>query len=446
MRKAQKEILLQFIQTLHEAQDQLRYMINRNDNTQVMELLSHCQQGVIKLGNLIENLEGEGFVTIGYLEEYCEIAFQMYEKIRQNKNDKGGKVYKILYKQLVKIENSIKYDIEQQIEVVFLPYKASMWDSMESVWKAADEDDKCSAYVVPIPYYDKNPDGSIKQEYWEGQLYPDYVPITRYDAYDFVNRHPDMIIIHNPYDGINCVTSVPSIFYSQNLKKYTDCLVYIPYFVLAEIPPEDKEGIERIKHFCTLPGVLNSDKVIVQSDNFKKIYVNEIAKLMGNNTRTYWEKKIFGLGSPKIDKIVNTKKESLEIPEEWKKIIIKPDGSWKKVVIYNTSVGALLQYNEKMLEKMQRVFKTFKSSQASVALLWRPHPLIKATIESMKPQLKNEYQNIVEQYKNENWGIYDDSPNLERAVVLSDAYYGDRSSIVELCQVHKKPILIQEIE
>ena len=32
-------------------------------------------------------------------------------------------------------------------EVVFLPYKASMWDSLESVWKAAEEDPDCVAYV-----------------------------------------------------------------------------------------------------------------------------------------------------------------------------------------------------------------------------------------------------------------------------------------------------------
>ena len=41
---------------------------------------------------------------------------------------------------------------------VFLPYKVSMWDSMETVWKAADKDPDCDAYVVPIPYFDKDQD------------------------------------------------------------------------------------------------------------------------------------------------------------------------------------------------------------------------------------------------------------------------------------------------
>ena len=95
-----------------------------------------------------------------------------------------------------------------------------------------------------------------------------------------------------------------------------------------------------------------------------------------------WEQKILGLGSPKIDKVLHTKKD-LEIPEDGLKIIRKPDGSYKKIVFYNTGVGALLHNDEKMLAKMQDVFKTFKECKDDVALLWSTHPLILITISSM---------------------------------------------------------------
>ena len=81
---------------------------------------------------------------------------------------------------LVLIKDSVQNDIEARTEVVFLPYKASMWDSLESVWKAADEDPNCDAYVIPIPYFDKNPDGSFKEAHYEGDQYPDYVQVTGY--------------------------------------------------------------------------------------------------------------------------------------------------------------------------------------------------------------------------------------------------------------------------
>ena len=46
----------------------------------------------------------------------------------------------------------------------------------------------------------------------------------------------------------------------------------------------------------------------------------------------------------------------------------------------------------------------------------------------------------------EGWGIYDDSVKLERAIEVSDAYYGDPSSVVRLFQEVGKDILIQNLD
>lgn len=445
MRKAQKKMALEFVQTLYQAHDQIRSMIDGKDMDHAMDLLEQCQEGAIQLGGLIEQEEGEGFVTVGLLEDYCESIYQFHENIGVNGNENSIKMYKMLHRQLIQVENSIKSDIKQKIEAVFLPYNASMWDSLESVWKAADEDEDCDAYVIPIPYYDKSPDGSFKEEHWEGSQYPDYVPITRYDAYDFVKHYPDMIFIHNPYDDLNLVTSVHPFFYSGNLKQFTDNLIYIPYFILDEVSPNNYQEIKKMQHFCTVPGIINADKVIVQSENMRQIYIDILAKSAGENTRGYWENKISGLGSPKVDKVLNTKKKDLQISEKWLDIIQKPDGSWKKIIFYNTSIGALLQHDEKMLEKMKDVFKTFKEKQDDVALLWRPHPLIKATIESMKPQLWSRYQELIKKYREEGWGIYDESADMNKAITLSHAYYGDESSVAQLYRKAGKAIMLQNV-
>jgi len=116
----------------------------------------------------------------------------------------------------------------------------------------------------------------------------------------------------------------------------------------------------------------------------------------------------------------------------------------KKIIFYNTSINALLRYNEQMLVKMKDVFRIFKENREEIALLWRPHPLIKDTIESMRPKLWSEYQQIVQQYQEEGWGIYDDSTDLDRAIALSDAYYGDQSSVVQLCQKAGMPVMLQD--
>lgn len=410
----------------------------------VHQLLSDCQETAIGIGGELESIYGEGTASVERLEEYCESLYQM--TLILDNPAKCRELLKELTLQIKQTRKLISDQIPDRTEAVFLPYKASMWDSLESVWMAAEEDENCDAYVVTIPYYDRNPDGTFGKYHYEGNEMPDYVPVTHYDDYDVQRRRPDMIFIHNPYDQCNYVTSVDPRFYAKELKEYTDKLIYIPYFVLGEPDPDNEDSVKGMSHFCTAPGVIYADKVIVQSEKMRQVYVNVLSEEYGEESRKEWENKILGLGSPKYDKVQNTRKDDLILPEEWLKIIEKPDGSWKKIILYNTSVGALLHQEEKMLEKMRSVFQVFLEAKDDVALLWRPHPLIEATIRSMRPQLWEEYYKVVEEYRAAGWGIYDDSPELDRAIALCDAYYGDHSSLVQLCQEAGKPIMIQNTD
>lgn len=465
MRKAEKAQIQELLGLLEQAQKEIRTAIKAERREEAADLLIQCQETAIHIGEQIEASEGKGFATVRLLEDYCEIVFQLYGAIG-GENDIGSDLDLIDQSQvrhqmldvdrsvgaltalLGQIKGSAEKDIRVRTEAVFLPYKASMWDSLESVWKAADKDPDCDAYVIPIPYYDKNPDGSFAEEHYEGGLYPEYVPVTRYQDYDFAARRPDMIFIHNPYDEHNLVTSVHPFFYSKNLKQYTEKLVYIPYFILNEIDPADKEAVKGIEHLCVVSAVLYADKVIVQSQAMRQIYIDLMMESMQTDKipRAYWEKKILGLGSPKLDKVQNTKKEELEIPEEWLKVIQKEDGSWKKIIFYNTSVAAMLQYEEKMIAKIRDVFRVFRERQDEVALLWRPHPLMEATIKSLRPELRKEYEELVGEYRAEGWGIYDDTADVDRAVALCDGYYGDPSSVVRMCQEAGRPVMIQDVK
>ena len=449
MKRYKKKDILKAIETLAEANRSIAKAAD-TDRKGALEVLAGCQELAILAGNHLETRGEASASIVNMLEEYCEGIYQMSENISDAVQLR--KLFKHTDRLLTKIQNAITHELKDKKEVVFLPYKASMWDSLESVWKAADADEETDAYVIPIPYYDRNPDGSFREMHYEGELYPDYVPVTHYDAYDMEERRPDAIYIHNPYDNCNYVTSVEPYYYAENLLRFTEKLVYIPYFVLGEIDPEDQTAIDGMKHFCFVPGVIYAHKVIVQSENMRQIYINEFIKeakrcgMSGEHTdRTFLEKKILGLGSPKIDKILNTKKEDLEIPDEWLRIIKKPDGSWKKIIFYNTSVGALLGESEQMLLKIKSVFQTFKEYRNEIALLWRPHPLIENTLKSISPRLWETYQNIRDGYLQEGWGIYDDTADIDRAVVISDAYYGDSSSVVQMYRKTGKPIMIQSV-
>ncbi len=333
-------------------------------------------------------------------------------------------------------------------EMVFLPYKYSMWDSLESVWRAAYEDkDNCIAYVIPIPYCDRNPDGTAKEWHCEREFFPADIPTLNWEDVDLKQMHPDVIFFHYPYDNCNSVTSVDEAYYSRNLKQCTAKLVYIPYFVLPEPEfdydnPEQEEEIRKAEdewsNYILEPGVMNANQSIVQSEVMKKVYVNVLTRYT-NAPREYWEEHILGLGSPKFDKVANSSRGDYELPEEWQRII-----RGRKTVLYNTGLTAMLKHTDKYLEKVRSVLETFKE-QDDVALWWRPHPLLRSTFQSMHPELLAEYDEIVSRYRQEGWGIYDDTAELERAVAWTDGYYGDSSSVVQLYEKSGKVIMMQHI-
>lgn len=381
-----------------------------------MDLLSQCQEGAIELGNLIEHDEGEGFVTIPLLESYCELTYQIYQALglSESATINPAKIYKELKRSLVQIENSIKNDIKACLEIVFLPYKASMWDSLESVWMAADADPDCNAYVVPIPYYERNQDGSFGACHYEGNDFPDYVPVTSYEEYQLAARKPDVIYIHNPYDSGNYVTSVDPRYYSGELKRCTDYLVYISYYSTAR-------GMSEGQSLCL--SYFNMDYIVVQCEKTIEYFDPKVPR-----------EQFLPLGSPKFDKIIHRCQNPPEPPEEWKK---KMEG--RKVYFYNTSLGGMLGDTKIFLKKMEYVFDCFRGRE-DACLLWRPHPLLETTFESMRMEYYPRFKELKHQFIEEDLGIYDETPDITDTIALSDVYVGDSgTSVTSLFGIAGKP-------
>jgi len=444
MKRLSKQEMMDILGTLQKA--------NRLSTTpgisaqQLVDILTKCQGSAINMGEALERYGEVGEQVIHMLEEYCEALYMQSQHIGNvqfQKEFQSG-----IATMLDLMEDKIQKELPPDKKVVvFLPYKASMWDSLESVWEAAEADPDCDAYVVPIPYFDKNPDMTLGEMHYEGNDYPANVPIYSWEEFPLPDMKPDTIFIHNPYDELNYISSVHPAFYSSELKKYTKELVYIPYFVLQEersiATSYDREKMEA---FVLVPGVVNATKVIVQSEHIKQLYVDILSETFGEDHRFVWEKKILPLGSPKFDKVAKTEKENLELPPEWLPVLTKEDGSFKKVILYNTSITTLVEKGERYLAKLRNVLQTFHENHDEVALLWRPHPLFLTTLQARFPELVEEYTVMVEGYKSDGWGIYDDTPDMNRAIALADAYYGDGSSLIQLCQEKGMPVMVQDVE
>lgn len=437
----------QMLQLFGAVRESVVLEIRQGNFDLVMGLLEDCQDGAIALGNRIEEAKGEGLMSVTVLEELCETLYKVYETISRGESPDADAVDKQFEEVLGKLADSVQKEIIERRVVVFLPYKAALWDSLESIWKAADEDPDCDAYVIPIPYCEKEFDGTLGEVRYEGEQFPINVPITGYESFDFALQHPDMIFFHNPYDEYNLATTVPPVFYAKELRKYTDNLVYIPWFVLDEIEENDMRGNVSMDYFCTMPGVVCADKVVVQSEQMRRAYIRKLTEFAGEDTRQIWEEKILGLGSPIYDKD-RERKEALKIPQEWEKACLKDDGSLKKFVLYNTVPEAMLEHGSAMLDKIKNTLEMFKEQKEKAVLVWCANLQKSDYVKKMKPALWEEYRQLVQEYCDAGWGILCDlSKENEREAVLKfgSAYYGDPDSLATLCRQNGMAVMIQDV-
>lgn len=387
--------------------------LRRTDPGNLEELLSACQQAAIDTGNYVEHYASEDVSELVHvLEQYCEFVYQLSVSPAES----GERVADAAGQKLLDYFRRVREGLDGLLvrtEVVFFPYKASMWDALESIWRAADADASCDVYVVPIPYCDRNADGTLKEWHYEGGLFPSYVPVTDYGQYALAERLPDIAYIHNPYDGYNVVTSVAPDYYSGELKKYVEKLVYVPYYYAGAVLSD---------HQNSLPPLRNMDAVVLPGE----AAVEAMAAYQPRE-------KLLPLGSPKADRMLRMEGQGI-VPPEWQRL-----AKGRKLVMYNVGLSPMLQGRYRSLEKMRAVFNVFKERE-DVLVWWRPHPLIKATLHTAAPELLGAYEELEKEFVLERIGIYDTGADSNLAVASTDAFVGDYSSMIYLFGLTGKPI------
>lgn len=420
MRLKVRNKIIELVPTIIEG---INFIQNSDDDTAI-KVLDDCRDAVISIFNTLDGTLSEEkiFFYADIISPIIEIINEMKDSIEDRQKVKSLMVeIEIL---LNNLKHKLHNESEVKLEIVFLPYKASMWDSMESIWRAAKDDPRCNCYVVPIPYYvntENNVSSASILEY-EGENFNNDVQIIHYNKYDISVEKPDIIYIHNPYDNINTLTQVPERFFSRNLKQHTNMLVYSPYYVsLAYNKVLDKNYLYKA------PGVFNSDKVISQSFEISELFYKILNK----------DSKVLTYGSPKIDSVIyNMQKKDICIPDEW---IRKTEG--KKVFLLNTKIFQFnMEGQNTVKDLLDLIYSIIKDPNC--VLIWRPHPLARSGIKKYYPKMYDEYLKLEESFKKMENCIYDDLPTYTQSFCLSDTLISGWSSMVANYIVTKKPIYL----
>ena len=429
--------VLKFCSMLREIHSVIR-ATGENGTADLREILMQSQENVISLGTRIESESGEGTATVKQMEGYCELLYNAAVfSMEDVDNGAWHELMKKMDRSLSAIEETAAEELKDYREILFLPFRSDLWDTMKPFYDKAIENPMNRVHVMPLPFYDRRADGGLGKLNYETDSYPDGLPLTDYRSYDIPRRHPDAIYIQNPYDQCSYVYMLPPEYFTSELKRHTEQLVYIPYFRIGEYSRDDMKLIKTTDYFVKVPGLIHSDRVIVESDAMKELYCDMLTEFCGEETRGLWDDKITVFVEPP-----KTGLDEKDIPDEWRSALCKPNGVRKKAVLFVNAVCSMYQYKEKAIQKLKQSLQVFYDNRDSVALIWRPQPAIRRSAKVFDRSLWLEYRSIVDGYLAGGWGVLDETDDERTAVRLADAYYGDPDPVMQRCRTMGKPVMI----
>ncbi len=359
-------------------------------------------------------------------------------------------------------------------QVVFLPCKAKWWNTMESLWRAYSSNPEFEVHVLPVFYYDCSYNGEIGQKHDERELFPDYVHVGACEKYDFEGIHPDVIVLQVPYDGYSTTMTVHEFFYSSNMQKCTEELVYVPCMEMDSPEEDGDKASVAMSVFIENEAVINADKVVVSSEKLREYYINHLVKLTGEDTSVYWKQKIVNiedekgringenhagatlvkseqktLGSLGIlqDGVTRSSDESgmaTDTDDAWSSFLGKYDG--RKVLVYHMTIGFMLRNPEKAIEKIYRSIETFKSAGNKICAVIVPQKQIMTFLPEIDKELWEKFKELIAVIKASDNCIYDEQGEALAHMNKWNGYYGDADPLVRKCLQMGIPVMIESID
>ena len=436
-----KEYLADSVEIIHEI------LLNKDSGLSyedIITYLSELQNNIVSFGTLTESIKGEDCNTVKLLEQYLEVIYKVakyvqkfdegisYEASAENKYAECDEEVKDTF---ASISESIDSEIVNRRSVLFLPVKAKHFSSMQMAYEMETATPDTDVYVMPLPYYYKEYDGSFKDEMHidTEEFIKANIPVTDYSRFDLSLLCPEKIYINSAYDEYNMAVSVDTRFYARSVKKYTAELIYIPYFKLMEFDRANYPCWYNMQYYCTVPGVVMADKVYVQSENTRKVYIDKLNEWAGDEKYTdIWEQK--------IDVYDDGFEEHSE--DELR------DAGSKKTIVWFVSAGSLAEFGDRYIEKAYRNLDVFALSKDKLKVLLISEPFLDEMIKTYSDELYKKWTGFIDEFNRSGIGevVSQVEEKSVEALLKANAYYGDPSYICKDFILMKKPVMLQNVE
>ena len=460
-----KEYLADSVEIIHEI------LLNKDSGLSyedIITYLSELQNNIVSFGTLTESIKGEDCNTVKLLEQYLEVIYKVakyvqkfdegisYEASAENKYAECDEEVKDTF---ASISEAIDSEIVNRRSVLFLPVKAKYFSSMRMAYEMEAAIPDTDVYVMPLPYYYKEYDGSFKDEMHidTEEFIKANIPVTDYSRFDLSLLCPEKIYINSAYDEYNMAVSVDTRFYARSVKKYTAELIYIPYFKLMEFDRANYPCWYNMQYYCTVPGVVMADKVYVQSENTRKVYIDKLNEWAGDDEYSeIWEQKLIVYDEnyflyKKEETISDTDIVNYEYNiskcEEFSEG--KPREAQNiKSIVWFVSAGSLAEFGDKYIEKAYRNLDVFVLSKDKLKVLLNSEPFLDEMIKNYSDELYKKWTGFIDEFNRSGIGevVSQVEAQSVEALLKANAYYGDPSYICKDFILMKKPVMLQNVE
>jgi phosphorylcholine metabolism protein LicD len=390
-------------------------MLDSGKIEELAEICNEAQQLAVDLGTMLEQVRGESDIhctaVVKILEELCEGIYSSYESASKGDKDSFLPIDTILKE----LEKSIDEHILNRKEILLLPASESSGEPLMPIYNKYSSDSSYDVVVMDLPLMLKDYYGNITGYGADSQC-----------TYDISLHCPDAIYFQNPYDKENPCLTIPPEFYTENLRKYSDKLVFVPIGTISDFTDNTSVDSAVMKYYVSSPGVIMADEVWVQSETLKQRYVDRLALFAGEETRSIWEKKIssrpelFSINCSKESTADNASLQSSEDSVKNLLICIAAYEPYEHADDYESSLGARFDLLKENADKIH------------VSVCVYPDNNINKTVS----KLCSEYGFRLVPYP---------SGSLKLFCQKYDAYYGSACPLVPVFAELKKPVMVADL-
>ena len=179
-------------------------------------------------------------------------------------------------------------------DVLFLPCRASWWDTMEPLYREACNAPGLQPVIMPVPWRRKHTDGTVSENHDESAFFAERMPVVTKESYPLETMCPAVVVTQFPYDNTGADLEIDTSFHTQYLRSVADCLVYVPPFVPDAPEEKDFAAKAMLRYLVEQPAVVFADKTYIPADALRSAYIEALCEITGEHRRGEWKKRIIG--------------------------------------------------------------------------------------------------------------------------------------------------------